>query len=447
MTRFIGVKKLLVGIWILLGLLSGMSCSDPGPEITSKKVFVAHTESGFQLFKDGVPFPVKGACVGDSFWEAFQEAGGNTLRIYDTTSLKHKLDKAASLGLMVAVEIPVPSYSPDEDTPGGPGGPDAINHGIAAVVKEHRNHPALLFWILGNEVNYPEYFKGKRYVRQFNDWISLIHELDPDHPVTTTLAGPSRRLILSLYHRSPGLDFLSINLFGHISTLRERLDSMSWLWDGPFMISEWGINGPWEAEVNTDWGAPVEQTSTKKAEQYLERFRLIQSWEEPRLLGNFIFYWGQKEERTPTWFSTHLPDGRATEIVSQFEGCLGGTPKTYTGPRINYMLLEAMGAGQSITLPPSQEVTASVSLSPPEPSGLLYEWEIRPENWYYKIRELQQPMPVIPTAFSQTSRDEVRFNTPLEEGPYRLYLYVGDTLGNVATTNIPFYILNPGDAE
>ena len=42
----------------------------------------------------------------------------------------------------------------------------------------------------------------------------------------------------------------------------------------PYFISQYGYNGPWE-QHKTSWGAPIEPTSSKKAEQYAKTTQSI----------------------------------------------------------------------------------------------------------------------------------------------------------------------------
>ena len=434
-------------LWTLaIGLLLVVAgCTQSATEAEpERKVYVAETETGYQLIKDGEPFFVKGACVRDDNWAEFKAAGGNTIRIYDTIGLRERLDRADSLGLMVAVDIPLPKYSKENNWYAIPGNAEKVIQKITEVVSSHKDHPALLFWILGNELLYPiSPTDGQTFIEHFNSWIDLIHSIDPHHPLTSAITSFSRLTITSMFWRSPNLDFISVNYFGAINSLNSRLQVLAPLWKGPFMITEWGINGPWEAREFTSWDIPIEQTSTKKAEIIVERYQVIKKLSASRTLGSFLYYWGRTNSYG--WYSTFLPDGRPTQTTYEVAAMWGEEMKPYTGPKLGYILLEGQGAPSSITLGPGKEVTASIHEVTPDLPELTVQWEIRPENWEghqsWKASLLPQ------TNFYSRNPGEVGFSTPTQEGPYRLYLYLGDKDGQVATANIPFYVLNPEDAK
>lgn len=432
----------------LLGLLPiavmTIGCSREMELPPPKVVYITEMDSGYQLMRNGIPFRVKGAAVGNSNWEEFRDAGGNTIRLYDTIGLKSKLDQARDLGLAVAVDIPLPAISTDYDPYSDPEWLQETERRIMDLGRSYSNHPALLFWVLGNEISFYS-TDSKKILGQINSLAHILKLADPNHPVTTATLF-SRRVILNLILNCPNLDFLSINVFGMIREFEKRKKFLAPFWKEPYMISEWGINGPWEADIFTEWGAPIEQTSTKKAEQYQELYRILLEQDQGRILGDFIFYWGQKEERTPTWFSAFLPDGSPTQIVTDVSQLWGNSKLTYTGPRIDYLLLEGKGAPSNIILDPGRTVQASLRIAQPIGENLSFSWEIRPEHWYRPgsfERESQMEMPVIPTEFQNTGLGEVSFKTPMEPGPYRLYVYLTDSQGFGATSNIPFFILEP----
>ena len=439
-------KRHLFLLLIVLSIL-GIGCSDEHVPNAKLGVYLVETDSGYHLQRNGSVFRVKGASVGsvsDAHWETLRQAGGNTIRLYDTINLEHNLNRAAELGLAVAVDIPLPELNPNKDLYSDVNWLLDTRQKIEHLVRRHKDHPALLFWTLGNEV-VPGLSRRGQSLAPFNSLAQAVKAVDPAHPLTTTVH-LNRREILNASLNCPYLDFLSINVFGAIPKFEQRINSIKLFWNGPFMLTEWGINGPWEAEIFTEWGAPIEQTSTKKAEQYLELYEILHAQNDGRLLGDFLFYWGQKEESTPTWFSVLLPDKQATQIAVDASKLWSETPIPYSGPRIDYLLLEGKGAPSSIMLEPGKSVQASLRIAPPMGDNLSCAWEIRPEHWYLAGShdpESRQEMAVIPTEFLSSNLGEVTFRAPREPGPYRLYVYLSDSQGFAATTNIPFFILEP----
>ena len=408
---------------------------------------MVETDSGYHLLRNGSVFQVKGAAVGslgDAHWETLRNSGGNTIRLYDTVNLQSHLDRAAELGLAVAVDIPLPEHHTYYDLYNDPAWLADTRRKIENLVRRHKDHPALLFWTLGNEV-IPRITEGNRAMTEYNSLARAVKEVDPLHPLTTTMHF-SKPEILNATLNCPHFDFLSINAFGSIGEFEKRKKSMRLYWNGPYILTEWGINGPWEAEFFTEWGAPIEQTSTKKAEQYLERYHILHEHNDGRLLGDFVFYWGQKEESTPTWYSIVLPNQDATQIAVDISRAWSEKPIPYTGPRIEYLLLEGKGGPSSIVLEPGKKVQASLFITPPIGKNLTCSWEIRPEHWYRAGSHdpaSKRVMPVLPVIFEEAGLGEVSFKTPMESGPYRLYVYLSDPRGFAATTNIPFFILEP----
>jgi len=55
---------------------------------------------------------------------------------------------------------------------------------------------------------------------------------------------------------------------------------------------------------------------------------------------------------------------------------------------------------------------------------------------------MKKPNPITNSLVS-IEDNKATFITPTEEGPYRIFAYIYDQNGNFATTNTPFYVLNP----
>src|SRR5690606_41215403 len=164
-----------------------------------------------------------------------------------------------------------------------------------SLVNRYKQHPALLMWCLGNELDFPYKPSYNNFYKAFNNITDMIHTDDPDHPVMTTVLNFNKKYILNLQLRCD-IDLISFNIFSRIDFLKDELKDASLFWKGPFMLAEWGVNGPWQGTPQTAWGAFIENTSTKNAEHYLERYQKHMPIDDGRFLGSFVFYWGQKQE-------------------------------------------------------------------------------------------------------------------------------------------------------
>jgi beta-galactosidase/beta-glucuronidase len=95
------------------------------------------------------PYFVKGA-GGEKHLDELVAAGGNSIRTWTTNGLDEILEQASKRGLTVCAGI----WLEPECNWFSYGNPKHCAKQIARVVSEvvkHRDHPALLFWGLGNE--------------------------------------------------------------------------------------------------------------------------------------------------------------------------------------------------------------------------------------------------------------------------------------------------------
>ena len=340
------------------------------------------------------------------------------------------------------VDLPIPKFYSDPEYYEDEKLFRLVKEKVKNTVSKFHNHPALLYWNLGNELYYPYLYKSTDFFSNYNVLIDLIHEIDTNHPVSTTTIGANKSRVLSIITKSPQLDFISFNSFGVLSSFSKKLSPISPIWDGPHVISEWGVNGPWESNFTT-WKAPIEETSTKKAEQIRQRFgSYIEPIKDKGSLGSFIFYWARKNEITPTWYSLFGENKLKTEAVFEMENIWKGLNRKFEGPQLDYMLLNGEGAPESIVLTPGKMSRANIILPANREQKLNYKWEIRQESWYKPDISI-----IKPDIDFATDGETVQFKAPTQEGPYRLYVYLTDESEYYATANIPFYVLNPHNEE
>jgi hypothetical protein len=415
--------------WFMLKHLKGEKTIDE-----TKTVFIKKTDKGFQLYRNGNAFYIRGAS-GNSHFRDLSLIGGNTIRLYDTLHLASFLDEAQKCGLAVIVDIPIPEYQTgaylNEEFN------SRLKQEIKDLVKKHRAHPALLMWNLGNEVGYPMVFRKNRFIDTFNDLIDLIHTNDPDHPVGTAIFNNYN--LLAIYLHSPQLDVVSCNVFGSLIKLKSFISKLNYFINPiPYYISEWGTNGPWEVEM-TNWGAPIEPTSTKKGEQCRGKFITLIT-PNSQCLGSLIFYWGQKQEKTPTWFSIFDDQGRKTQTYYDLQRAWKNQSiNTYLPPQIRYMLVDKKGASDQLVFTPNEIKNAQIFLATDYDSTLQFNWEIYEEDW---VEGIGKKINKISDCFESIENTKATFRSPAIEGPYRIFAYVYDQHGYVASVNTPFYVMD-----
>lgn len=438
MSLFMGFRLTFATIFVLMAIFH-LACNDTATEYR-KKVQIKHENERYVVYKEGKIFGIKGAS-GYTNLRALREAGGNTIRTWDTTNLAAILNEAHANMLSVVVGLPMPE---NDDMDVFYNRPELVSKqydDYLKVVTKYKNHPAVLFWCVGNELSFPHKPSYKNFYSAFNNIVDMIHKKDPDHPVTTTVLNLQEKNIFNINFRT-NIDFLSFNIFGAIGTMKSDLKKLEWIWKGPFLITEWGIDGPWDDYQQTTWAAYIENTSTKKAELLLQRYREFMPLNDPRFLGAMVFYWGEKQETTKTWFSLFDEYGAASESVDVMQYIWTTKSPENSAPKIKYMLLDEKGAHDNIIFSPGVMVSAKLLLAQADTTGLSYTWEIQPEDWF-KLNKANSTNKVksIKNLIKLQGRSTTILSTPLKEGPYRLFVFVKNKFGKFASSNTPFYVV------
>src|SRR5690606_17071479 len=128
----------------------------------------------------------------------------------------------------------------------------------------------------------------------------------------------------------------------------------------------------------TGWRAPIEQTSGEKAESFAASFEAIAS--DGQMLGNYVFLWGQKQERTPTWYGMFIEDGSSTETVDVTHYVWNGEWAGNRSPRVRSLRFDARTAYESTTVAPGGSYGANVRAFDPDGDAWRYYWEITRES-------------------------------------------------------------------
>jgi hypothetical protein len=407
----------------------------------SGKVYIKKTQNGYEIIRNGKPFYINGA-AGYSHFNELKEAGGNTIRIYDTVNLANILDNAYLNNLAVIVDIPIPGYSELYYSNANSDDIAVLKSRIKELVKKHKDHPSLLMWNLGNELNHPFRLRKNSFMKTFNELIEIIKEEDSNHPVSTAINFVSRKMMANLWFRSRKLDVIGINIFGNIQVIHPHIKFISFIFGKrPYYVSEYGSDGWWEARY-TAWGAPIEPTSTKKAEQIEKRYHIINANDYSNILGSLIFIWGNKFETTQTWFSMFSEDYKV-ETVKVLESLWKNSSAKPDLIGVDYMLVDKKGAADNIIFSPNELINAELIFIDTETDSMKIVWEIYSGLLNIAEGEIKSISDKSIDSFVSFEDKKVSFITPENEGPYRIFAYVYDKDGYFATTNTPFYVLNP----
>ncbi len=389
------------------------------------------------LLRGGEPYEVRGAGIEFGDKARFAARGGNSFRTWRTDNGEQTglevLDEAQALGLTVLMCIEIVPERKGFDYDDEEAVRRQLEYAKAEVLK-YKDHPALLAWMIGNEPNL--FFENPAVFDAIGDIAAMIDEIDPNHPTTTALAGFDADLASLIETRAPELDFVSIQMYGDIVNLPQRIADAGF--DQPYMVTEWGAIGHWEVGT-TAWDAPIEQNSTDKADNYL-RSHEIALTSDPRILGDYVFLWGQKQERTPTWYGMFLEDGSSTAAVDTMEYLWSGDWPENRAPSITDIALDGRTAADSVTLAPGRTVTATVTSVDPEGEPLDWQWVLMEESRADEAGGDEERLPQVVPGLVSADAGTAELTAPTTPGAYRLFVYTRDDGGSAAHANVPFLV-------
>jgi len=406
---------------------------------TAVAVELVEDAGHYQLLRGGQPYAIKGAGMESGAIKSFADHGGNSLRTWstgmDSWSGRRLLDEASSYGVTVALCIELGrerhGFNYDDE--------EAVARQLEyarAEVRKYKDHPALLMWIIGNELNHS--FKNPRVFDAVNDISSMIHEVDGNHPTTTTLSEFNADLVSLVEQRAPDLDFVSFQLYASIDELPQKVGEMGY--SKPFMITEWGATGHWEVG-KTRWGAPIEMNSSAKAQRFLARYQNVIAANDGQIIGSYVFLWGQKQERTPTWYGMLLQDGSRTEATEVMHYIWNGEWPEQRAPQVRRMRLDTKSADQNVVLHAGMQYGASIDAVDPNGGDLTYQWEVRYES---EATQLGGDLEAVPEKIlglvEVLDGGKIALTAPDDPGAYRLFAHIYDGSGLAGHANIPFLV-------
>ncbi len=400
------------------------------PIAATPTVEVRTSSEGSVLIRNGQPYFARGV-GGSGSLDGIVAAGGNSIRTWGADHAGAQLDEAQKRGLTYTMGIWL-------------GHKSYFDYGNAAKVKKqldsvratilkHRDHPALLMWALGNEMeeggnDTPALWQA------IDDLHKMAHEVDPNHPAMTIVADVTQEKIDLIKRYAPSLQVLGINSYGGATTLPQRLKQYGWT--KPYVVTEFGPRGSWESKKTT-WGAPYEANSSEKAAQYRASYLAAVEGNRSQCLGSYAFLWGDKQEATPTWYAMLLPTGEETEAVDEMSDLWTGRYPVNRALAVVSFAFDAEGKETASGASGHAEIHAK----DPDGDSLVYDWELRREiSKTGYAGESEKKPGLVPSVVYALKAPTVDFMLPSEPGAYRLYVTVRDPKGHAATANAPFAI-------
>ena len=428
------LSKLTLAIAIAFsGIILFAGCDD------AKGIVIKEKDGKFQLFIDGVPTYINGVggtnrldIAAQNGANAFRTWGGSVEQVNELLALAREHNMYVMQGIGLTKDSA--SFFNEEYK-------ERLRNEVKVLAETFKDDPNILVWGIGNEIdlgnaNIPEAWSF------VNELAIIIKSIDKRHLVSSIISH-NKKAVDMVAEYSPALDMLGINSYGAIGEVEQVVKDSKY--NGAYMITEWGPTGFWETD-RTSWRAPLEQTSEEKRIVYEDRYNknIIGS---KSCLGSFVFLWGQKEERTPTWFSMFVEGkvdglplkGEKTPQVEAMQRVWAGKEPAQTAPVISSYTIEGKKAIESVTVSAGQTFTATVDVLDKNGDKLTYVWEILYEATVLGFGGSPEPRPERYGDVVTTDVNSQSF-TIKNAGNYRVYIYVLDNTGFASTANIPVQV-------
>jgi hypothetical protein len=402
------------------------------------RVHIQRLQDRFVLFRGAGPYYIKGV-GGDRYLGSAAAAGANSVRTWGSKNAAAILERADSHNMTVLLGIWL-SHDADKylDADYRRNKIDEVQE----ILAQCKDHPALLMWSVGNEINLDGADTPEAWTF-VNELARQIKSHDPNHPVITVVSF-NHHVFNNIARYAPDLDAVGVNAYGSLPQVRAAVEGSAY--KGPYLITEWGTDGHWEV-TKTSWGSPIEPTSAEKAELFRRRYTQDILGNLDRCLGSYVFLWGQKQERTPTWYSMfieEIPGLTLPRVSSPQVDVMGfswtGSWPANRAPEVTAMTINGLAADVGITLAPGQEIVATVEAHDPDADHLSFVWELLKKPIALSTGGSYEPRPERLGEVAQGTRPSLRLTAPEAVGAYRLFVYVLDENGHVGTANIPFQV-------
>ena len=377
-------------------------------------------------------YEIKGV-GGEQFLQIAKDAGANTIRtwaIYTDYRTRDVLDEADNLGIKVILGF----WMAHQGDNGGwqwdyaDDGTDYYVNQLNNFLQLYGNHPAVLMWGLGNEVNIsPEYLQCA------NTLSTIIHNYKPSNITCIVIVNAPQSTINAIEQYAPDIDMIGANSYGSAG-VAGAINDLTTYWGKAYFISEYGQRGTW-AVPNTSWGTAIEDTPQVKVNDLNNCHNAINN-ADANCKGSVVFLWQPFLMHTHTWWGCLLPEN--PEIESQSTGMVPYTTpysdlmeKHFTGsypddraPIISNITINGSSAN-SITLTAGNNFTCSVTATDPDGDTITYKW------WVYNYNGNEREG-LISGPYNTNTTNSITVAAP-SAGTYGIMCYAIDIIHDSAS--------------
>lgn len=428
------MKPILSCLLAFLPLAATAQASAPPIAWKPVPVRVEKIDLGYRLLRGGEPFLIKGV-GGQTDLALLKRCGGNSIRTWGAENLGAILDEAHKHGLTVLAGLWLGHERHGFDYNNA----DQVARQYEQtrqVILKHRNHPALLAWGVGNEMEGDAKGDNAAIWSAINCIAAMAHKLDPNHPTFTVVAEIGGDRVKNVHRLCPEIDVVGINSYGGAATLPERYVKAGGT--KPYVLTEFGPAGTWESKKNA-FGAVPEPTSTAKAKAYRQTYEKAVTEAKGQCLGSYAFLWGQKQEATATWFGMLLPGGKRLAAADAMQELWTGKAPANRCPEMRSLTLT--GADE---VDPGATVTAKADVVDPEGDALKVRWVLQSEaERFGEGGDAEAAPPTFPDAVVESDAATATVKMPKSGGVYRLFLYAEDGHGGAAVGNVLIRVKGP----
>lgn len=423
-----------------------------------RDVHIVNQSGVWKMLVDGSPFFIQGADVSNklsnSYWSNIASYGANSIRVYSVdANTQTILDDAQALGLTVTLCL----YAKHESDGFDYSDTAAVNQQLRDFkvwVDTYRNHPALLMWAIGNELN--SGYSNLNCWNAINAISQMIHTEDPHHPTSTILSGSSGATLNSVALRAPDLDLIGINAYGALSLVNSHIATSTFT--KPYYIGEYGPRGTWELpdSSKTTFTSPVvrtliEESSTAKANDYKDGWKYyIKGEQTNRCVGGYAFILGyQTHGEVPMWYGMVTRENRSFGALDALQWEWKGYFPTNRAPQLlgdlnHQIVITGRSNHKDVELFAGNTYTGTLlKVSDPESDPLTYEWTVVAEG-HPIDQNLSNPGtypdPTYASAIISQTGNTVTIKAPATHGTYRLYGFVKDNHNHIASACLPFQV-------